>query len=151
MQYPVTVVIRHKKENLKKCSLSGLEKREDFIFLSYPFNTLPPLENYLLLALDGEKELSIEDSKKGLLLLDSTWRYLTKMRQAVDAHISLEKRTLPANFKTAYPRTQEDCVDPARGLSSLEALYVSYQILGRSTAGLLDSYYWKERFLLLND
>lgn len=149
-QLPKTLILRHKKENLKKCSLRGLEGREDCLFLKYPFESLPPLDGYVMLVMEGAPLLSLEDREKGLLLLDSTWRYLPKMMKAVDNNALLEKRVLPSHFQTAYPRTQEDCVDPARGLSTLEALFISYKILGRSTEGLLDHYHWKDQFLLIN-
>lgn len=151
--YPKTLVIRHVRENLKKCSLKGLESREDMQFLSYPFTELPPLDNYVMLVMEGAPLLSREDQDKGILLLDSTWRYLPKMVKAVEAvtGTGLERRVLPGHFKTAYPRSQEDCIDPGRGLSSLEALFITYWILGRPTEGLLTNYYWKEIFLKIND
>lgn len=141
------MIVRHRKENLKKCSLRGLEGREDCEFIKYPFESLPPLENYVMLVMEGAPPLSKEDANKGLLLLDSTWRYLPKMIAAVG---TVEKRVLPGQYKTAYPRTQDDCIDPDRGLSSLEALFISYKILGRSTEGLLDHYHWKDQFLFIN-
>lgn len=148
---PKTLIVRHRKENLRKCSLRGLEGRADCYFFKYPFQELPPLEGYVMLVMDEAPLLSLEDSRKGILLLDSTWHYLPKMIAAVEKRAPVEKRILPGNFYTAYPRSQEDCVDPARGLSSLEALYISYKILGRSTEGLLDQYHWKDQFLLINN
>ena len=141
-----TIIIRHHKENLKKCSLRGLESREDFCFLRFPFEgscSLPNLDNYVLLSLDGPV-LSEADRECGLILLDATWRYADKM----DPHFSsIPKRTLPSGVQTAYPRCQNGCSDPDRGLASIEALYVAYDILGWETAGLLDNYYWKQTFL----
>ncbi len=146
-----TVVIRHKKENLAKCSLRGLEKREDFLFLTYPFKELPSLHGYVMLVMEGAEPLSEKDKEAGILLLDSTWRYLPKMVAAVERLGPIEKRVLPSVYRTAYPRRQEDCIDPERGLSSVEALYLAYRLTGRSTEGLLDQYHWKEQFLKLND
>lgn len=145
-----TIIIRHRKENLKKCSLRGLEGREDLLFLSYPFKELPPLENHLMLVVDGAPPLTIDDKDRNLLFLDSTWRYLPKMVKAVDACYPVEKRVLPGAFLTAYPRTQEDCIDPSKGLSTVEALFIAYRILGRSTKGLLDHYHWGDSFIKLN-
>lgn len=145
--FPPTVVIRHRLENLKKCSLSGLERRSDFHFISYPYTQLPSLDGYLLLTLDAPP-LTVADGNCGLLLLDATWRYADKMLRAVlQSSAQLIPRSLPPHFRTAYPRKQDDCPDPTRGLASVEALYLSYHILGRSTEGLLDRYYWKETFL----
>ncbi len=143
-----TIIWRHKKENLKKCSLSGLENRADLYFFSYPKDHLPNLDNYLLLSLEGIKELSIKDAKRGLFLIDATWRYAQSMQQKLG--LCLQKRRLPYNLKTAYPRKQTLCSDPAKGLSSIEALFMAHLILHKSTVGLLDRYYWKEIFLQKN-
>jgi pre-rRNA-processing protein TSR3 len=62
----------------------------------------------------------------------------------------IERRSLPPGLITAYPRKQQDCPDPARGLASVEALFAAYTLMGRDTSGLLDNYYWKEDFLKKN-
>lgn len=146
-----TLVLRHKKENLKKCSLRGLEMRQDFRFFAYPCHEpLPNLDPYILLTLDAPP-LSPADAHHGLLLVDATWRYAEKMLIFLSKeapHIC--KRSLPAHYRTAYPREQTDCPDPDAGLASIEALYLSYRILGWDTAGLLDNYYWRESFLQKN-
>ena len=49
-----------------------------------------------------------------------------------------KREAFPPAIRTAYPRRQTDCPDPASGLSSVEALYIAHQILGRSTEKLLD-------------
>ena len=147
--FPPTVVLRHRRENLKKCSLRGLESREDFRFFTYPKQELPHLENYVLLTLDAP-ELSEKDDDCGLLILDGTWRYAEKMYQQVTGKQEFIRRSLPKGWKTAYPRRQEDCPDPEQGLASVEAIYAAYSVLGRDTAGLLDYYYWKENFLNKN-
>lgn len=147
--FPQTVVIRHRLENLKKCSLRGLETRADFIFITYPYTTLPSLQNYIILSLDAPP-LTDEDRDCGLLILDATWRYAAKMFQPL-AHLpDFRYRSLPSHYRTAYPRRQEDCPDPTRGLASVEAIYLSYRILERPTDGILDNYHWKEQFLHLN-
>lgn len=143
-----TIIIRHTKENKKKCSLTPLEKRADMLFFEYPLKApLPQLEDYILLDLDGE-ELSKSDSNKGLLILDGTWRYAKKMREAIPALSRCLVRKIPGHYRTAYPRKQTDCFDPERGLASLEAIYIAYHLMGRSTAGLLDAYYWRQQFLM---
>lgn len=148
-KFPKTVVIRHRLENLKKCSLRGLEERADFIFLTYPYSSLPDLHNYIILTLDAPP-LQEEDGDKGLLILDATWRYAAKMFQPLKNQSHFHYRSLPAHFRTAYPRRQQDCPDPLRGLASVEAIYLSYRILKRETDGLLDHYYWKDQFLKNN-
>lgn len=144
-----TVIIRHRRENLNKCSLRGLESRKDICFLRYPMTTIPMLHNYFVLTIDAPV-LTIEDQHRGILLLDATWRYAEKMTQFVTQIPNLQYRSLPSHFKTAYPRRQDDCSNPERGLASIEALYLTYQILGKPTDGLLDHYYWKDNFLNIN-
>ncbi len=147
--FPPTVILRHRKENLKKCSLRGLEQRDDFIFYTYPDGDFPKFPDYILLDLDGEP-LSPSDGDKGLLILDATWRYAGKMCKFVESKQSWIKRSIPPEWRTAYPRRQNDCPNPEQGLASIEAIYVSYNLLGRDTSGLLDTYHWKEDFLTKN-
>lgn len=147
--YHPTVILRHKKENLKKCSLRGLEKSEEFQFFTYPQKTLPNLNNYLILDIEATQELSLEDAHLGLVLIDGTWKYAEKM--IADLPNPLIKRSLPKGFLTAYPRKQTLCPFPTEGLASIEALYIAYKLLGRKVDGLLDDYYWKEPFLTKNE
>jgi len=148
--FPPTIVIRHRKENLKKCSLSGLEGRSDFLFFRYPLQKSLFCNNYVLLTLDAEEELSAAEAHYGLLILDATWRYATGMEKALPRDASLKKRRLPQRLMTAYPRRQSDCSDPNSGLASIEAIVCAYAILGRNLDGLLDYYYWKDSFLEKN-
>lgn len=147
--YP-TIILRHRKENLKKCSLRGLESRPDFQFMTYPFTELPPLKDYLVLAV-GAPPLTLEDSKKGLFLVDATWRYAAQMLKKLEPHVDpAQYRSFPSPIQTAYPRRQEDCPNPDQGLASIEALYAAYRLLGWNSTGLLDGYYWKDQFLAKN-
>lgn len=147
--FPPTIVIRHRLENLKKCSLRGLETRSDFIFISYPYQDLPPMENYLLLTLDAPP-LTEADQSHGLLVLDATWRYAAKMLKPLEQQPQFIMRSLPSHYRTAYPRRQQDCPDPERGLASIEAIFLCYHLLKRDTTGLLNQYYWKQQFLSIN-
>ena len=141
LAFPPTLILRHRKENLKKCSLRGLEKRPDIFFFTYPWKVVQPdLTHYVVLALDAPL-LTQKDAHKGIFLIDGTWRYAEKMLQSLKP--PFEVRSLPSSAQTAYPRRQDD----ARGLASIEALYLSYMILGRNPEGLLDHYRWKEEFL----
>lgn len=139
-----TIILRHRRENLKKCSLRGLETRKDMRFLTYPRDALPDLGGYVMLSMEGP-ELSMADADSGIFLLDSTWRYAEVMAKTVPEDIP--KRSLPKHFKTAYPRRQDDCSDPDRGLASIEALFIAYYLTGRDTTGLLDHYYWSKKFI----
>lgn len=154
MNYPPTIIVRHRRENLKKCSLRGLEKRADFCFFTYPDciqgkQSLPPLENYMALDLEGPP-LSKADAHLGLVLLDATWRLAGKMNSQIVPLQKVIRRSIPQGFQTAYPRRQEDCLDPNAGLASIEALYIAYHILGRNCEGLLDAYHWRELFFTKN-
>lgn len=147
--FPPTIILRHRRENRNKCSLKGIENHNDVIFFSYPWKCeIPDLSNYCILCMDGPP-LTIEDRAKGIFLIDGTWRYAKKMLQTLPE--PLAKRRIPLHFMTAYPRRQEDCEDPMRGLASIEALFIAFHIIGRDPAGLLDQYYWKEDFLKKND
>lgn len=147
--FPPTIILRHRRENLKKCSLRGLENREDALFFAYPGREIPKVENYILLTLDAPP-LTIEDKEHGLFLIDGTWRLAQTMENFVTSQITFIPRSIPSGFVTAYPRRQADCIDPTRGLASVEALFIAYLTLGRSTGGLLDHYYWKDVFFERN-
>lgn len=142
-----TIILRHRKENLKKCSLQGLETHSDLIFYSYPINPPPLITNYILLSLDAPP-LTREVKEYGLLLIDATWNYAEVMERSLE--LPLLRRSLPPSLRTAYPRKQTGCKDPMRGLATVEALYSAYLILGKNGEGLLDHYYWKEQFLEKN-
>ena len=144
-----TIIYRHRKENKKKCTLSPLEDREDLLFLCYPQGSCPDLSSYIILKMDAPV-LTIKDKKRPLFLIDSTWRYSDKMLKSLPNSENLTYRSLPDKYITAYPRKQTACLDPKRGLASVEALYLAYYILGHDTKNLLDHYYWKNEFLQLN-
>jgi len=145
--FPPTTIFRHRRENLKKCSLRGLEERPDFRFFTYPQDSLPDLEGYVILTIDAPL-LSAADSKRGLFLIDGTWRYAARMLKATPPN--LIRRSLPPSWKTAYPRRQDDCPDPRRGLASIEAIFAAYTILERDCHHLLDLYHWKDLFISEN-
>ncbi len=144
-----TIIYRHRKENLKKCSLRGLENRSDIHFYTYPQTPLPDLSSYILLTLDAPL-LSQEDNLYGIFLIDGTWKHADTMYRHVKKNHTFLERSLPSHLKTAYPRRQEDCIDPERGLASVEALMASYVLLGKDPSGLLDHYHWKNEFLAKN-
>lgn len=146
---PADVVIRHRRENLKKCSLRGLESRSDLSFYTYPRDTIPSLEGFLVLSFEGQP-LSREDSGSRIVIVDGTWKLAQAIYKNTPQLHLLEKRSLPAQYVTAYPRRQEDCEDPERGLASVEALFIARLLQGKCTDGLLDNYHWKEKFLSLN-
>lgn len=144
---PFTLIWRHRKENRNKCSLRPLEGRSDIHFYTYPTDVLPDLSHYLLLKV-GAPLLSPEDNARGLFLIDATWRLAYVMEKQLRQPVLC--RSLPTHYRTAYPRRQTDCPDPSSGLSSIEALYLAYLLLGRNPHGLLDQYHWKLDFLEKN-
>ena len=146
---PQTIILRHRKENLKKCSLRGLESRPDFVFLTYPIDPIPDLERGILLDLDASL-LSKKERGCSLLLIDGTWKQAALMERQLPNREKWIRRSLPSLVRTAYPRKQTGCPFPQRGLASVEALYIAHLILGYEIEGLLDHYYWKERFLRQN-
>ena len=95
-----TIIFRHRKENLKKCSLHGLEGRSDLEFLTYPLDPLPLLKGQVVLSMEGPT-LSKEDQGKGLLLIDGTWKYAAVMGRQVKGEYAV--RSLPKDFRTSYP------------------------------------------------
>ena len=142
-----TLIYRHRRENLAKCSLTPLMGRPDFCFFTYPLDPLPNLAGYIALQV-GAPPLTAADAGFGLFLIDATWRLASVMQKSCPL---IETRSLPASFCTAYPRRQTDCPDPSTGLASIEAIYLAYLILGRPVEGLLENYYWKEQFLRCNN
>jgi pre-rRNA-processing protein TSR3 len=143
--FPPTVIVRHPRENPRKCSVLPLRGRPGFVFLSYPVSQPPPLVGYVRLAAEGE-ELSAADVDCGLLVLDGSWRWADKMTRAF---LDVPPRSLHG-FRTAYPRVSKQGTDPGHGLATIEAVFLAYHLLGRPTEGLLDHYRWAAEFLRLN-
>lgn len=143
--FPVTIVVRHRRENPAKCSILPLRGRPDLHFCNYPVKERPDLDGYIRLAAEGP-ELSSADAGWGLLLLDASWRWAALMTRDFE---DVPPRSLHG-FRTAYPRVSKQGTDPENGLATVEALYLAYHILGRQTEGLLDHYRWAEEFLQIN-
>ena len=108
-----TIILRHRRENLKKCSLRGLETHPELLFYTYPVDVLPDYSHFLLLNV-GAPPLQKEDAERGLFLIDGTWRLAQVMEKQLPW--KLEARSLPGDFRTAYPRRQTDCPDPTAAL-----------------------------------
>jgi len=143
---PPTILVIHPKENRAKCSLEPLRGREDFWFWSYsPHGPRVP-DGYVQLSVAGPP-LTAADAQCGVLLIDGTWRYAARMHR----HFEYVPARSLQGVRTAYPRVSKLFKDPAEGLASIEALFAAYRILERPTAGLLDGYPWRSRFLELNE
>lgn len=166
-----TVVIRHPKERVSKCSLQPLVGRRDLCFLKGKpqlqfvadgWIQLVP-DGPVLTAQDGEMEeperIHVEDTmraagylpeglgltRRPLLLLDSTWRLLPSLERLVLGEPM--RRSLPEGIETAYPRHSKTGREPENGLASVEALYVARRILGDADPSLLEAYLWRDRFM----
>ena len=62
----------------------------------------------------------------------------------------LERRSLPRELVTAYPRRSKLNRDPDEGLASVEALFLAAAILGEPEPDLLRHYCWSGEFLERN-
>ncbi|WP_437186372.1 ribosome biogenesis domain-containing protein [Planctomicrobium sp. SH668] len=142
---PPTIIVVHPKEKRSKCSVEPLRGRDEFIFWTFPKRGPETLDNYVRLGLNGPM-LSPEDSPRGLLLLDGTWRLAERMEQ--DYQETPVRSLLP--WKTAYPRVSKLFEDPSAGLATIEALFAALAQMGRPTDGLLDHYRWGNEFLDIN-
>ncbi len=143
--WPPTVMIVHPRERRSKCTVEPLRGRSDFVFVRFPDQVPVPLDGYVRLGMGGP-ELSVADAGRGLLVLDGTWKLAERMEPF---YADLPVRSLPA-IETAYPRVSQLYQDPLGGLATIEAVYVAFRLLQRPVDGLLDQYYWKDRFLELN-
>ena len=142
---PPTIIVVHPRERRSKCSVEPLRGRDGFVFWQFPSRGPEPLDGYVRLGLDGPL-LGPDDAHRGLLVLDGTWRLTARMEADYE---DLPVRRLP-DLQTAYPRTSKIFKDPPSGLATIEAVWAAYQLLGRSTDGLLDSYRWSEIFASTN-
>ena len=138
-------VIRHPKERIAKCSLRHLHGRMGFAFLKASPNSSFDVSGCLLLDLDAPTLTEQDAANQPLIILDSTWRLLPQLTQRLTG--TPLRRSLPANIRTAYPRTSKIIPDPAEGLASVEAIYTARRILGEDDPTVLEGYYWKETFL----
>lgn len=144
--FPPTIIVTHPKERRSKCTVAPLRGSDGFIFWKYPNMGAEPLDNYVRLGFDGPF-LSPQDSNRGLLVLDGTWRWTETMEKEFE---QVPVRRLP-EWKTAYPRVSKTFEDPQDGLATIEAIYLAYKLLGRETDSLLDDYHWADEFLRLNE
>ncbi len=138
-----TVVIRHSRERLSKCSLTPLQGRKDVEFHRRSAAFTFDATGYTLLSIDAPV-LSVADAGRPLLILDSTWRLLPALEDSLFGKPA--RRSLP-QVPTAYPRKSKVIEDPAVGLASIEALYLARYLLGDDDRSLLEGYHWRDAFL----
>jgi pre-rRNA-processing protein TSR3 len=142
LELPPTVIVVHPRE---KRSVEPLRGRADFVFWTFPNQGPESIDGYVRLGIGGD-ELSEEDSAKGLLVLDGTWKLAEKMEPF---YSELPVKSLPA-WQTAYPRVSKLWEDPTSGLATIEAIFAAHVCMQRDTTGLLDSYYWADEFVTKN-
>ncbi|MFI3291064.1 MAG: hypothetical protein R3Y46_04190 [Opitutales bacterium] len=142
------ILIRHPKEKLKKCSLSPLKGRADCDFYKAHPDFTYDASNCIVLEIDAPL-ISEKDAGKALVMLDSTWALLPKLRSKLTGNFI--PRSLPANIQTAYPRISKIYQDPSKGLATIEALYAALRLSGQRDDTILDNYPFKDKFLEIND
>lgn len=143
-----TVVIRHPRENRKKCSLRHLCGRSDFEFHNAADGFSFDATGYLVLEI-GAPEISSADAGLPILLLDSTWLLLPKIKAKIRGNYVA--RSIPQCVKTAYPRKSKLAEDPSGGLATVEALFAALYFSGRPDFSVLDGYPFADDFLKINN
>ena len=141
-----TVVIRHPKENRQKCSLRHLHERDDFEFFNATDGFSFDATGYTLLEIDAPT-MSESDADRPILLLDSTWHLLPKIRAKI--YGDFVARSIPMSIKTAYPRVSKMHNDP-NGLATIEALYAALKFAGRLDTSVIKEYPFAQHFLKIN-
>jgi len=139
----LATIIRHPDENLAKCTLEPLRTRQEFSFLQLSSALTVEATNCIVLSINAPL-LSIEDKGCPLILLDGNWKHVPKLKSCLQGNPIY--RSLPS-IPTAYPRRNDEGLDPAEGLASVEALYLALKLLGHDDPSLLSAYHWREQFL----
>ena len=146
---PEVILVRLRKESLRKCSLAPLMQAERPGWTWHHVDLGDPVAagEATLLHPEGEP-LSPADAVRPLLLVDSSWRDLPRVLRGVEG--TLHRRALPPGLVTAYPRKSNWFPDPDAGLASVEALHAALALLGARDDSLLDGYHFAERWLSAN-
>jgi rRNA small subunit aminocarboxypropyltransferase len=154
------LIIQHRKENPRKCTVTALRGRPDVevLVLRPGLSGYEPLEieGGILLAVDSpplspaDRGLIAPGTGGRLVLVDANWVKIPPMLRCLRSRGPLAHRSLPADVRTAYPRRSKVFEDPAGGLATVEALAAALAILGIPDPTLLAGYVWRDRFLELN-
>jgi pre-rRNA-processing protein TSR3 len=139
----LATIIRHPDENLAKCTLEPLRHRTEFSFLTLSSSLEVEATGSIVLSVEAP-QISSQDVGRSLILLDGNWKHVPKLKSCLRG--SPIYRSLPP-VPTAYPRRNDEGLDPAEGLASVEALYLALKLLGHDDASLLSHYHWREQFL----
>lgn len=140
------LIVHDPREPAKKCSLTPLRGMQGVRFVPLSNGRRVDAGRRLWLHPDGEA-LTPADRGIGILVVDCTWRRLTKLSACIDGE--LVRRRLPP-LVTAYPRRSKLTPDPEHGLASVEALYAATALLDGPRPELLLGYRWAAQFLAAN-
>jgi len=140
------LIVHDPREPSKKCSLTPLRGMPGVRFVPMVGGKRVDAGRRIWLHPEGD-ELGPSDRGIGLLLIDCTWRRLSKLSKRIDGE--LLRRRLP-KLVTAYPRRSKLLPDPAHGLASIEALYAAIALLDVPRPELLEQYRWAAEFLAAN-
>jgi len=140
------LIVHDPREPVKKCSLTPLRGMPGVRFVSVRGGQRVDAGRRIWLHPDGD-ELGPADRGIGLLVIDCTWRRVSKLSKCIDGE--LLRRRLP-KLVTAYPRRSKLAPDPEHGLASVEALYAATALLDGSRPELLAHYRWAADFLAAN-
>ena len=140
------LILRDGRESPAKCSLTPLRGVAGVRFARYDPARRLEAGGRVLLHPDGE-ELGPADRGRDLLLIDCAWRRVPSLLRTVDG--ALLPRRLQG-FTSVYPRKSKTHSDPARGLASIEALFMATLLLGEPRPELLAKYRWRAAFLAAN-
>lgn len=141
------VVVRHPRENTKKCSLSHLHGNPNFKSYTAFDGFSLDATGYLMLEMNAP-EVNLSDFGLPILLLDSTWALLPRLRAKISGDPQL--RSLPASIKTAYPRKSK-LFEDLDGLDSIEVLYSALKIMNIPDPEILRGYIFAKKFLEINN
>jgi pre-rRNA-processing protein TSR3 len=139
----LATIVRHPDENLAKCTLEPLRSRKELSFLQFSASLKIEASGAIVLSVDAPL-ISEADAGSPLILLDGNWKHVPKLKSCLTG--TPIYRSLP-KVPTAYPRRNDEGLDPAEGLASVEALYLALKLLGHDDPGLLYHYHWREQFL----
>jgi pre-rRNA-processing protein TSR3 len=140
------LIVHDPREPAKKCSLTPLRGMAGVRFVALRGGKRVDAGRRIWLDHEGD-ELGPADRGIGLLLIDCTWRRVSKLSKHIDGE--LLRRRLP-KLVTAYPRRSKLLPDPEDGLASVEALYAAVALLDAPCPALLADYHWAAEFLAAN-
>lgn len=140
------VIVKDRRENPKKCTVLPLRGRPDILLIDSERLEASDLSGLTLLHPEGTPVTSLDESCP-ILLVDGNWGRARRIYNRIAARYPGMPRISLHGFKTAYPWKRNS---PGNTLSSVEALFITTLLSGRPDRSLLDTYYFRESFLVLN-